>query len=161
MAIGTPFPGRMSALSATCFSALGAGFIFAGLERMPAWRLAVTGLTACAVLMISTLSLLGYLAGVEAAYSWGALTRMALLTAIAFFLVSGSLLAWAWETSRRVQLDFARWLPITGSVTLMAMVVCVSAVSLVKLKGSVSSCLHISWPAAKSIVVVVRRPHCA
>jgi PAS domain S-box-containing protein len=136
IAAKTSYPGRMSVLSATCFTALGAGLIFAAFKQAPVWRLAVTGLAACVVLVIALLSMLGYLAGIEAAYSWGSLTRMALSTAIAFFLVGGALLRWASDISRRMQFNFARWLPITGSVTLMAMVACVSAASLVKLKNS-------------------------
>ncbi|MBV8804480.1 MAG: CHASE3 domain-containing protein [Sinobacteraceae bacterium] len=42
----------------------------------------------------------------------------------------------AWKAMRRRRFDWARWLPVTGSIVLMTMVVCVSAVSLVKLKHS-------------------------
>ena len=42
----------------------------------------------------------------------------------------------AWVAVRRLRFDWARWLPVTGSIVLMTMVVCVSAVSLVKLKHS-------------------------
>jgi PAS domain S-box-containing protein len=131
------YPGRMSVLSASCYTSLGVGLVFAAFDRIRPWRLGVTGLAACVVWVVCLLALLGYATGIDAAYSWGALTRMALPTAIANFGVSGALLAWAWETSHRVQFNLARWLPITASVTLMAMVACVSGVSLVKLKNSI------------------------
>ena len=47
-----------------------------------------------------------------------------------------ALLVWAGDTPRRKQFNLARWLPITGSVTLMAMVASVSAISMAQLKNS-------------------------
>jgi PAS domain S-box-containing protein len=49
---------------------------------------------------------------------------------------------WAWEAARRRSFDLLRWLPIAGSVTLMAMVAFVSSVSLSQLKTSLDWRTH-------------------
>ena len=129
--------GRMSPLSACCFCALGLSLLLGGLTQGPPWRLAVAGLSACAVTVITGLAVLGYIAGIRAAYGWGSYTQIALPTALGFVASGGALLAWAGRNAPREQINLARWLPITGSVTLMIMVACVSAASLAQLKESI------------------------
>jgi PAS domain S-box-containing protein len=51
-------------------------------------------------------------------------------------------LGWAWGAAQRSNFDFLRWLPVSGSVTLMAMVAFVSAESLAQLKKSVDWRTH-------------------
>jgi hypothetical protein len=42
----------------------------------------------------------------------------------------------SWQTARRENFNFLRWLPVTGAVTLMVMVVFVSAVNMAELKNA-------------------------
>jgi PAS domain S-box-containing protein len=130
------FPGRISALAATCFTCLGLGLACAGLTRLPRWRLAVTGLVGVGLTVVAVLAQLGYLAGIRAAYSWGAYTHMALQTATALMALGVAQLIWSWRVAQREQFNLARWMPVTGSVTLMVMVACVAATSLWQLKQS-------------------------
>ena len=81
-------------------------------------------------------ALFGYLFGIEVAYGWGAYSRMAVNTAATFLLLSIGLLIWSGQTALRQNFNFFRWLPVTGSVTLMAMIAFVSAVSLAQLKSA-------------------------
>jgi len=130
----TLYPGRMSQLSSSCFVIIGIGFVMAALGRSPQWQLTVPGLSGGIVMVVAGVALAGYLTGVEAAYGWGAYTRMALHTAVAFFILGSGLLVWAWQKSRRENFNFLRWLPVTGSVTLMVMVAFVSAINMGELE---------------------------
>jgi len=125
-AAATAYPGRMSPLVAVSFIFTGIAVILAGANRSWTHRLAGTGLLACMVVVIAAVAILGYLFGVEAAYGWGAYSRMAINTAIMLLILNTGLLIWAGKTARRENYNFLRWLPITGSVTLMIMVAFVS-----------------------------------
>jgi PAS domain S-box-containing protein len=129
-------PGRMSPLTATCFIFVAVGLMLSGLGRARAWQMAAAGLMACLVGVIAAVSLGGYLSGMEAAYGWERYTRMAVHTAAAMLLLGTALLGWTWEVSRRQRINLARWLPLAGAVTLMAMVALLAVVSLRELKNS-------------------------
>jgi PAS domain S-box-containing protein len=130
------YRGRMSPLAAVCFIFIGAGIVLAGAKKQWLHRLAAAGLLACIVAVIAGVALFGYIFGIEAAYGWGAYARIAINTAVTFLLLSSGLLIWSWQTARREHFNFLRWLPVAGSVTLMAMIAFVSAVSLVQLKNA-------------------------
>lgn len=134
--IATTFPGRMSPLAATCLLLLAAAFVLARLARIRKQALAATGLLACMVAVVAVVGLFGYLIGIQAAYGWGAYTRMAVHTAIAFLALSTGLLLWAHQEAQRASFNFLRWLPVTGSLTLMVMIAFVSTVSFGQLKSS-------------------------
>ncbi|HEX4265259.1 MAG TPA: CHASE3 domain-containing protein [Verrucomicrobiae bacterium] len=130
----TAFPGRMSPLAATCFLLLSIALILASREWRKNQALTAAGLLSCIVGVIATVGLFGYLMGIEAAYGWGAYTRMALHTAICFLALSTGLLAWSYEAAKKTGFNFLRWLPVTGSLTLMIMIAFVSVISFAQLK---------------------------
>jgi PAS domain S-box-containing protein len=133
---GTAFPGRMSPLTASCFLFIAAGLMLSAANKVRPWHLGVAGLLACLVGVITTESLGGFLSGMEAAYGWNVYTRMAVHTAAGLLLLSVALFGWVWELSHRHQINLARWLPLTGAVTLMAVVALLAVVSLRELKNS-------------------------
>jgi CHASE3 domain sensor protein len=132
----TVYPGRMSPLAAVCFIFIGSGIALAGVKRAWPHRLIISGVFACIVGVIALVALAGFTFGIEAAYGWGAYSRMAVNSAVAFLLLAGGLLVWAWAAAREEDFNFLRWLPVTGSVTLMAMVAFVSAVNMAELKSA-------------------------
>ena len=132
----TTFPGRMSPLTASCFTLLGLALALTAKDQQSKVRLTVIGMFACIVAMIVCVALFGYAFGIEAAYGWGAYTRMAVHTAVTFFILSVGLLIWAWRSADKIDFDFIRWLPVTGSVTLMVMIAVISTVSFAQLKRS-------------------------
>ena len=136
LATATAFPGRMSPLAASCFLLIGTAIFLATGERQKNWRLAAAGILAAVVATIAAVALFGYLVGIEAAYGWGAYTRMAAHTALSFFWLGLGLVVWVWQLARLVNFNFLRWLTITGSLTLMTMIALVSAVSFAQLKSS-------------------------
>jgi CHASE3 domain len=137
----TTNPGRMSPLTASCFALFGAGLIAAAPSRHT-WRLALVGVFACIVAVIALVALCGYPLGIQVASGWGSYTRMSIYTAVAFLTLSVALLRWAWGAAQRSNFGFLRWLPVSGSVTLMAMVAFVSSVSLTQLKKSLDWRTH-------------------
>ncbi|MDB4793703.1 PAS domain S-box protein, partial [Methylacidiphilales bacterium] len=138
IATATMFPGRMSPLAASCFTILGIALALTGKDLRSKARLTATGLLACIVMMISYVALFGYVFGIEVAYGWGSYTRMAVHTAATFFFLSAGLLAWAAKMAQRSHFNFLRWLPVTGSVTLMAMIGVISYISFTQLENSAS-----------------------
>jgi PAS domain S-box-containing protein len=130
------FPGRMSPMTAVCFLFIGTGLILSGIERIRAWHLGIAALLACLVGVIAMVSLGGFLAGMEAAYGWERYTRMAVHTAAGLWLLSLALFAWVREKSGRHDINLARWLPLAGAVTLMAVVALLAIVSLRELRNS-------------------------
>jgi CHASE3 domain sensor protein len=132
----TAYPGRMSPLAAVCFILIGTGIMLASLKRRWPHRLTAAGMFACIVGVIALVALFGFVFGIESAYGWGSYSKMAINTAVAFFILGGGLLIWSWQTSRRENFNFLRWLPITGAVTLMVMIAFVSAVNMAELKDA-------------------------
>lgn len=132
----TAYPGRMSPLAAACFVLVGTGIILAGAEKKWRPRVVATGLLACMVVIIALVALFGYVFGIESAYGWGAYSRMAVNTAVTFLVLGLGLLIWAWQTARRENFNFLRWLPVTASLTLMVMVGFVSVVNMAELKNA-------------------------
>jgi two-component system, sensor histidine kinase and response regulator len=138
VATSTAFPGRMSPLTASCFTFLGLALALTAGNQKSKGRLTAIGMFSCIVAMIVCMALFGYIFGIETAYGWGAYTRMAMHTAITFLILSLGLLVWAWRSADLIDFDFLRWLPVTGSVTLMVMIAVISAISFAELKSSTS-----------------------
>lgn len=116
-------PGRMAPNSALCF-------VVAGLALLSTYRPARTspgrigGWLGAVLLALATAALSGYVAGVEAAYGWGSLTRMALHTAAGFVVVGAGVVAAAWELGPDIDYGRRRWLPGSVFVTLFGVAVC-------------------------------------
>jgi CHASE3 domain sensor protein len=132
----TVYPGRMSPLAAVCFIFVGAGIVLVEANRKWPHRLTAAGIFACIVGVIALVALLGFVFGIESAYGWGSYSRMALNTAVAFFILASGLLVFAWQVARREKFNFLRWLPVTGSVTLMMMIAFISVVNTAELKSA-------------------------
>jgi len=138
----TTFPGRMSPLTASCFIFIGLALVLTVRAKRSKACLMAIGMLTCIVAMIVCMALFGYISGIEVAYGWGAYTRMALHTAVTFLILSMGLLIWAWHSAERINFDFVRWLPVTGSMTLMVMIAVISIVSFGQLESSTSLRQH-------------------
>jgi hypothetical protein len=130
----TEFPGRMSPLTASCFLLVGSALLLTCRSSKSTARLTGVAILASVVAMIACVAMFGSTLGIDFASGWGARTRMAIHTAATFLILSTGLLIWAWFTARLASIHFLKWLPVTGSVTLMLMVFLVSAVSFSQLK---------------------------
>ncbi|GAB6051690.1 hypothetical protein JCM17960_05100 [Magnetospira thiophila] len=122
--VQTSHPGRMAPNTALCFTLMGLA-----LGLMAETKADQGGKTSAAILAALTaalgfVALFGYVTGVEAAYGWGHLTRMAIHTAIGFlFLGAGMLgLSWAESSSDRRQ-RFPDWVPQVLAIWVLAITV--------------------------------------
>jgi hypothetical protein len=117
-----PFPNRVSPLTASCFVLTGAALFLTGICLHPRIRVTGIGMIACSVALVGFVAMFGYAFGIQTATGWGAYTRMSVYTAGTFIVVCAGLLSWSLRTAQRDGFNFLRWLPVTGSVTLMIMV---------------------------------------
>lgn len=92
-------PGRMSPVTAICFILVGISLLSISnpkhaLYRTTAW------LTATSVWAFSLTVLFGFISQLQISYGWGQFTKMALHTAICFFLLGIGLMVMAWNVSK-------------------------------------------------------------
>jgi PAS domain S-box-containing protein len=127
---------RMAPLSSTCFVLLGLSLALLGAGGRRKTRVIMAGMLACIVGVIASVALLGYIFQIESAYGWGSNLRIALHTALSFFVLSAGLLVWAAQMAREGEIDFLRWLPVAASFTLITMIGFISAVSFEQLVDS-------------------------
>ncbi|HTB82346.1 MAG TPA: CHASE3 domain-containing protein [Candidatus Sulfotelmatobacter sp.] len=132
----TMYLGRMSPLAVVCFILVSLGVIIVGPQ--PRWprRFSVVGICGCIVAVIALVALFGFAFGIQSAYGWGSYSRMAVNTAAVFLVLSGGLLVHAWQTAREENFYFARWLPVTAALTLLAMIAFISVVNLEELDSA-------------------------
>ena len=129
-------PDQLSALTSFCFFSTGLSL---ALAAFPAWRRAVLttiGMAACTVALVALMAMLGYAFGITAAEGWGGYAHMSVWSAGAFEILSFGLLGWATAEARRDEFNFLRWLPLSGSLTLMAMIALVSVSSFTQARRS-------------------------
>ncbi len=130
----TAYPGRMSPLAAVCFVLTSACTGVAATGTSLRLRLTFVGILACAVSVVGIVAIFGFLSGINTAYTWGSNSGMAINTAAAFVLLGAGLLAWASSRRAHDDDDFLRWIPVSGALTLMVMIIFVSVVNTMSLK---------------------------
>jgi diguanylate cyclase (GGDEF)-like protein/PAS domain S-box-containing protein len=97
----TSYPGRMAPNSALCFTLAGIAFLLPGLASGHRNTPIAIGVLGALVLGLSLVALSGYAMGIETAFGWGALTRMAIHTALGFNILGIGLLTLAWQEASR------------------------------------------------------------
>jgi len=118
--VGTSHPGRMAPNTAVCFLLVGGALMVHSLVTKPLVRSVSTVLLSCLSLALGVVALSGYLSGLETAYGWGWLTRMAIHTSVGFIVVSIGLVATVWREDMTPATLLPRWFPVTvflGTVT--------------------------------------------
>ncbi len=110
--------GRMSPLTGICFISAGLAFVVAGSMRRPGRHPLWLGLPGAIIGVISGMAVMGYMTGIEGAFSWAQLTRVALATALAFCVLSAALLRLAWVDHERAGTQPV-WLPLTVGLLLI------------------------------------------
>lgn len=84
--VETSHPGRMAPNTALCFLLVGSAVAAASWARKER-RPAIAGLLGCLVFGLGVVAFFGYSSGLQTAYGWGALTRMAVHTAAGFVVI--------------------------------------------------------------------------
>jgi len=97
----TSNPGRMAPNTALCFSLTGLAVLLALLfharARISAWIATLGAL----IISLGIVALAGYMIGVEGAYGWGHMTRMAIHTAAGFIVLGVGFVGCAWAGNKR------------------------------------------------------------
>ena len=115
--VKTSHPGRMAPNTALSFALSGiAVLLSAGWMRQWAWP--TNGILGSIVLGLGVTTLMGYIIGLETAYGWGRLTRMAVHTAAGFTVLGLGLFVTAWDKGAASDKILPRWLlmPIAFAV---------------------------------------------
>ncbi|MBF0093189.1 MAG: PAS domain S-box protein [Alphaproteobacteria bacterium] len=119
----TSHPGRMAPNTALCFLLSGTGMAVSGASRFFSRRRAVQGLLGALTASLGAVALSGYLVGMETAYGWGNLTRMAVHTSAAFVVLGTGLIVHAWESDRAETNEMAGWLPAVVGICLLTVAI--------------------------------------
>ena len=91
----TPYPGRMSAITAVCFTLSGLAFALAHIMPRKTYKKAVVRLVGVAIVILSLIALIGYVRDVDAAYRWfNNASEMAAHTSVGFLLLGIGLVAY-------------------------------------------------------------------
>ena len=130
------YPGRMAPLTAFCFVFFGTALGLTRSKETGRRRLTFAAMLACIIVSVGGVAVLGYLIGIETAYTWGAYTRMAFNTAGAFILIGIGLFIWCWQTAARRGFSFLHWVPIATSMTLIVMIAFISVATLFGLRNA-------------------------
>jgi PAS domain S-box-containing protein len=110
--VQTSHPGRMAPNTAFCFSLTGFAALLQILRPEKKDIPGVTGVVGALILGLAVVALTGYLLGLEAAYGWGKLTRMAIHTAGGFILLGIGFMALAWVKEQANTSDLSKWFSI-------------------------------------------------
>ena len=123
----TSNPGRMAPNTALCFTLTGLTVLPSTLFHKRARTTAWTATLGAIIISLGVTALAGYMIGVEGAYGWGHMTRMAIHTAVGFIALGGGFVALAWSDNRRISPTEAlpHWMPrvigITGATITFAL----------------------------------------
>jgi PAS domain S-box-containing protein len=117
----TSHPGRIAPNSAACFVLAAVAMLVSATRiRAPAALSATLGVT---VASLGTLAFAGYLTNVPAAYGWGQLTGMAVLSSVGMFAMGSAILVAAYRQSRRAA-RWPRWFPVAAGVAGVTTTLC-------------------------------------
>ena len=121
--VATSHPGRMAPNTALCFILTGLALTFSSLK--PDYPLTPIWISTFGAIIIALgiVALTGYLTGIETAYGWGQLTKMAIHTSVGFLILGIGLTAYAWQMSKRSSLEMPYWLPISAGIGCMTLTV--------------------------------------
>ena len=89
--LNTSHPGRMAPNTAVCFFLTGVALLVLKSTEHSHRRLSLFGSLGALTFSLGLLSILGYISNIETAYGWGALTKMAVHTAIGFMVIGTAL----------------------------------------------------------------------
>ena len=115
----------MSFSTALCFSLTGTALLLALRPARSGWQPVLMTLLGGVVVGLGTVALSGYVTGVIRAYVWGQFTRMAIHTALGFWVLGWGVVALAWNEGRGDRAAAARRLPILLGLAVATATLCV------------------------------------
>lgn len=109
----TSHPGRMAPNTALCFTLTGSALLVAAWKENR-YTPIVVSILGSLVTGLGVVALSGYLFGVETAYGWGALTKMAIHTGFGFIILGFGFVAWSWQ--QNINTGTEQKLPILAGI---------------------------------------------
>ncbi|MCH7567362.1 MAG: GAF domain-containing protein, partial [Nitrospirae bacterium] len=122
--VKTSHPGRMAPNTALSFLLTGAALLVMAWSTRPKQRPLVAGLLGSIIVALGAVAFSGYLSGIETAYGWGQLTRMAVHTAAGFAVLGFGVIAFAWREGSAEETGAPRWLPLPVGIGVVTLAVC-------------------------------------
>jgi hypothetical protein len=119
--VKTSHPGRMAPNTALCFSLTGLAALFSFLREKKEYMSGAVGVFGALIFGLGLIAFSGYFIGVEAAYGWGELTRMAVHTAFGFMILGSGYMAVAWHLGGASISALPRRLPIHVGLVAIAL----------------------------------------
>ncbi len=110
----TSHPGRMAPNTALCFTLSGVAILTAtsfAAKNTFKYQFAVVGSLGMLILGLGIVAFTGYMTGLDTAYGWGNLTKMAIHTAWGFILLGIGFFAYALKKETRLANGKPAWLP--------------------------------------------------
>ena len=105
-------PGRMAPNTALCFLLVGISLVVAESFKEYRNNPRRLGLLGGTIFALGTVALSGYLTGIETAYGWGNLTRMAFHTVSGFIVLGAGVVLFAWAAEKGEKNDIPQWAPL-------------------------------------------------
>lgn len=120
--VETSHPGRMAPNTALCFSLTGAALVFASASDFDLRIGAIVGIAGTLVFGLGLIAFSGYAIGLETAYGWGHLTRMAVHTSAGFIVLGAGLTTLAWHRDHQ-GLRARSWFPFSIGIGILTLTV--------------------------------------
>jgi signal transduction histidine kinase len=114
----TSNPGRMAPNTALCFFLSGLIFLTVSIKT----KAYLFSLLGAIVTGLGLIAFLGYLTGLETAYGWGQLTRMAVHTSLGFVLLGLGISLWGLSIAPKVKKTAQYWIRTSTSMVLIVLV---------------------------------------
>ncbi|WP_428357504.1 CHASE domain-containing protein [Methyloprofundus sp.] len=108
--VETSTPGRMAPNTALCFSLTGLSILLASFIKLKKHTHGAIGSLGVIILGLGIVAFTGYFAGMETAYGWGHLTKMAIHTALGFIILGLGFFAFAWHQEQQFYQGTPKWL---------------------------------------------------
>jgi len=117
--VKTSHPGRMAPNTALCFSLSGLAILvaifFNSFKKTPE----IVGILGVIIIGLGVVAFTGYFSGMETAYGWGQLTKMAIHTALGFMVLGIGFFSYAWHIESQLINGKPKWLAVPIGIVSM------------------------------------------
>ena len=122
--VKTSHPGRMAPNTALCFLLVGTALASLSTTKILILKPSViAGVLGSLSFGLGFVALAGYQVGMETAYGWGQLTRMAVHTAAGFTVLGITVISLAWFRSDTTDSELPSWLPAPVGISILTIMV--------------------------------------
>ena len=153
--LNSSHPGRMAPNTALCFTLCGLSLLISHSNKLAKHKQAIVGNLGAVIFSLGIVALGGYLTGIETAYGWGALTKMAVHTSIGFIVLGVGFTVFSVMQSLKLAPYSLSWLAWTCAISGLTLTGA-SWQAIEKYESSLSTTLgdNITFFASESLVFI-------